>query len=90
MLKYESSIVKRKLIPMEPRLFCLSVGNSPVDYSDMLHFKEIFNFTQSSLDPSGVFLLDFFSDAFIWIGNKIHERNLVLQLAHQALIMMRP
>jgi hypothetical protein len=47
-------------------------------------FKEIHSFTQQSLDDRGVFLLDFSSEAFIWLGKKVSsdkDRNQIYQLA---------
>ena len=37
--------------------------------------KEIFNFTQKSLDDKGVFMLDFNSESFIWIGKKVRHQD---------------
>ena len=42
---------------------------------DTIIFKEIHSFTQKSLDDKGAFLLDFCSEAFIWVGTKLTNRD---------------
>jgi hypothetical protein len=37
--------------------------------------KEIYSFTQKSLDERGIFLLDFSSEAFIWVGKKVLDKD---------------
>jgi len=53
--------------------------------------KEIFHFTQKNLDQRGVFLLDFVSEAFVWVGKKVgdQDRMMSLPLAYQALKLLR-
>ena len=49
--------------------------------------KEIHSFRQRSLDDKGVFLLDFASEAYLWIGKKVvdKDRLYMYQLALQHL-----
>ena len=53
-------------------------------------FKEIHSFSQRSLDDRGAFLLDFCSEAFIWVGKKVLERDrlYVQQLAVQQMAVL--
>jgi hypothetical protein len=39
--------------------------------SEELGLKELNNFTQEMLRPDGVYLLDFESEAYIWVGVKV-------------------
>ena len=87
--------MKRLALPLEPRLFCLIYNGVPVEYEstsekeeaerESIIFKEIHNFTQRSLDDRGAFLLDFNSEAFIWFGKKLLDKDRVTayQLAFQ-------
>ena len=37
--------------------------------------KEIHSFRQRSLDDKGVFLLDFASEAYLWVGKKVIDKD---------------
>jgi hypothetical protein len=84
-LKYESKFIKQMKIPQEPRLFCLIFNGNIVEYEGEEHSndnekiqvlnKEIHNFNQKSLDEKGVFLLDFGSEAYIWVGKKVSTKD---------------
>ena len=54
--------------------------------------KEIHCFSQKSLDQKGLFLLDYSSDCFLWIGKKVSEQHriLALQVAYQTLALLHP
>ena len=63
--------------PQTPRLnqdretqgsVCLAENESVV-------MKEIHRFRQRSLDDKGVFLLDFASEAYLWVGKKIQDKD---------------
>eukprot|EP00347_Sterkiella_histriomuscorum_P002563 403367666 len=107
-IKYESKVLKNLILPQEPRLFCLMLNGLIVEYEsenqneeqqkllkserESLIFKEIHNFNQKSLDQKGAFLLDFCSEAFIWIGKKVadQDRLLVFQIAYQTICGLHP
>ena len=60
---------------------------------EALIFKEIHApLDQASLDQRGVFLLDFYCEAFIWVGKKVADKDrlLILQLAYQTLALLHP
>lgn len=52
--------------------------------------KEIHRFRQRSLDDKGVFLLDFASEAFLWVGKKVQDKDRLqmFQLAIQHLSLL--
>ncbi len=52
--------------------------------------KEIHRFKQRSLDDKGVFLLDFASEAYLWIGKKVQDKDRLqmYQLAIQHLSLL--
>lgn len=67
-------------------MFCLIYNSYVVEYDDeeqgtqdkeAVVFKELYNFNQKSLDEKGVFLMDFSSEAFIWVGKKVIEKDRV-------------
>ncbi|CDW90641.1 UNKNOWN [Stylonychia lemnae] len=107
-LNFESNFIKKLVLPQEPRLFCLIYNGNIVEYDSerqdddqlksllterqALIFKEIHSFNQKSLDQKGVFLLDFCSEAFIWTGKKVTDKDrlMVLQLAFQTLCFLHP
>lgn len=83
-MKYEAPYIKKSLLPQEPRLYCLIYNSSVVEYDtgddidsqtksekEAAVFKEIHNFSQKSLDQKAVFLLDFYSESFVWVGKKV-------------------
>ena len=39
--------------------------------SELTQFTQIFNYHQEMLFPSGIYLLDFENQAFIWIGKDV-------------------
>lgn len=41
--------------------------------AEELGLKQITNFSQEMLRKNGVYLLDFESEAFIWIGRSVHK-----------------
>ena len=43
-------------------------SQDPRVHSETIALKEIFNFTQGCLRSKGVYLLDFESEVFVWIG----------------------
>lgn len=83
-LDYEPKFMKKQVVPeSKPRLYCLSINGTTVDYEEeeekendnktrretpQTLYKEICNFKQKSLEEKGQFLLDFGSEAFVWVG----------------------
>lgn len=57
---------------------------------DTIVFKEIQSFNQKSLDDRAVFLLDFYSETFLWIGKKVQDKDrlIVYPLAFQHLSIL--
>jgi Gelsolin repeat len=51
--------------------------------------KEIYNFSQDSLDPRGIYLLDFDSEAFIWIGKSVKQKDKIASAFQMALHAMK-
>jgi len=101
-IDYESIFVRKThLLPQEPRLFCLMLGGVVVEYDqdqsepasqekEQFILKEIHSFGQRSLDQKGLFLLDFSSECFVWVGKKVQHRVLALQVAYQTLALLHP
>jgi len=54
---------------------------------ELVQTNEIHNFHQGMLSASGIYLLDFESEAFVWIGKLApkHRQAVALQLATEAL-----
>lgn len=67
-----------------------AVGGGNCAERESVIFKEIHNFTQRSLDDRGAFLLDFNSEAIIWVGKKVldKDRLMIYQLAFQHLAVL--
>jgi len=53
--------------PREPRLFQCS------NASGSFSVEELFNFTQEDLDQNDIFLLDTYSEVYVWVGDKSNE-----------------
>ena len=51
--------------------------------------KEIYNFSQESLDPRGIYLLDFDSEAFIWVGKSVKQKDKIASAFQMALNAMK-
>jgi len=51
--------------------------------------KEILNFSQEHLDPRGIYLLDFDSEAFVWVGKDVKEKEKITNAFEMALNAMR-
>lgn len=65
-------------------------GEANTAERDNIIFKEIHSFNQKSLSEKGSFLLDFHSEAFIWVGRKVQakDRALIYQLAFSLLAQL--
>lgn len=101
-LKFESKYLRNTIVPQNPRLFCLAYKKRLVEYEEeddamkgienpSALRKEIHNFKQFSLDKKGIYLLDFGSEAFIWVGKKVesNERLYAFQLGYQVISLLR-
>lgn len=53
--------------PREPRLFQLS------NATGQLAVEEIYNFSQDDLDPADIFMLDLYTEIYLWIGDGANE-----------------
>ena len=98
---YESEIIyKNWITPKNPRFYWLlerdiiphymhhqiNVRRHKIENENFL-FKEYYTYSQLNLQQRGVYMINADSDAFIWIGSKVHSQNLSKVLSHLSKIV---
>jgi hypothetical protein len=93
-IAYENKLTSDYIIPQERRLFVLYLGSHTYDYSELgnlMHtvdcrlieeltaLRQVFRVSQDQLDSSGIYMLDYDSEAFVWVGNNVKPRDKIGQ-----------